>query len=140
MTAYVGDSAFRMAGLPAMPVMPQAPMARNQAIITGPNSLPTAAVPRRWKANSTTMIIAVAGTIRSSRPGWTTLTPSTADNTEMAGVIMLSPKNSAAPKTPAAARIPAPRRPPVPPQRRSMAISAMMPPSPSLFTRITSVT
>ena len=38
--------------------------------------------------------------------------PSIADSTEIAGVIMLSPKNSAAPKTPSAANISAVRRRP----------------------------
>ena len=79
-------------------------MTRNQTIITGPKTRPTAAVPRRCTANSATMITAVIGTIRSSNDGLTTLSPSTADSTEIAGVIMLSPKNSAAPKMPSAAR------------------------------------
>ena len=35
--------------------------------------------------------------------GWTILSPSTADSTEIAGVIMLSPKNKDAPKIPSAA-------------------------------------
>jgi hypothetical protein len=66
------------------------------------------------------------------------LTPSTADSTEIAGVIMLSPKNSAAPKMPsrpasrrsaaAGARPSASLDRPIP----SRVISAMMPPSPSL--------
>ena len=124
-----------------MPATPQAPIATNQAIITGPNSRPTAAVPRRWTANSTTMITAVRGTISSSSPGSITFTPSTADSTEIAGVIMLSPKNSAAPKMPSEASS-AVRRllPASPPHRVSRVIRAMMPPSPWLFTRITRVT
>lgn len=64
-----------------MPAMPHAPMATNQVIITGPNRRPTAAVPTRWTANSTTMITAVIGTIRLSNDGSTTLRPSTADST-----------------------------------------------------------
>ena len=40
-----------------------------------------------------------------ARDGWTSLIPSTAESTEIAGVIMLSPKNSEAPKIPSAARI-----------------------------------
>ena len=87
-------------------------MARNQTIITGPNSRPTAAVPKRCTENSTTMITAVIGTIRLSSDGSTTLSPSTADSTEIAGVIMLSPKNSDAPKIPSAASTIAARRPP----------------------------
>ena len=46
-SAYVGDSALRISGWPTMPTTPHAPMATNQTIITGPNTRPTAAVPRR---------------------------------------------------------------------------------------------
>ena len=49
------------------------------------------------------MIAAVIGTIRLATEGAATFTPSTAESTEIAGVIMLSPKNSEAPKTPSAA-------------------------------------
>ena len=123
-----------------MPFTPQAPIAVNQTIITGPNRRPTAAVPCRWTANSATMMTAVIGTIHSSNVGSTTLRPSTADSTEIAGVIMLSPKNSAAPKMPSAVSAMTVRRPARPPQRRSSVMSAMMPPSPSLSARITRVT
>ena len=44
-TAYVGDSASRIAGCRAMPPTPQAAMATNQTTITGPKSRPTAPVP-----------------------------------------------------------------------------------------------
>ena len=77
-----------------MPRTPTRPIAANQTPMTGPNRRPTAPVPRRWTRNKTTMIAAVIGTTRSDSDGATTLTPSTADSTEMAGVIMLSPKNS----------------------------------------------
>ena len=58
------------------------------------------------------MITAVIGTTRCSSDGSTTLSPSTADSTEIAGVIMLSPKNSDAPKIPSAASTILVRRPP----------------------------
>ena len=58
----------------------------------------------------------------------------------MAGVIMLSPKNSAAPKIPSAASAAFVRRPPAMPRLRIKVISAMIPPSPSLSARITSST
>ena len=58
----------------------------------------------------------------------------------MAGVIMLSPKNSEAPKIPSAASTTFARRPPGRARRRIKAISAMIPPSPSLSARITSRT
>ena len=114
-------------------------MATNQAIITGPKNRPTAAVPCRWTENSPTMITAVIGTMKSSKSGSMTLRPSTADSTEIAGVIMLSPKNSAAPNRPRPARNIAVRRPLGLVHRRSSVISAMIPPSPLLSARITSV-
>ena len=63
-----------------------------------------------------------------------------ADSTEIAGVIMLSPKNSDAPKIPSAASTIFVRRPPRTPPLRIRVISAMIPPSPSLSARITSRT
>ena len=83
---------------------------------------------------------AVSGTTRSATDGVTTSTPEIADRTEIAGVIMLSPKNSDAPNTPSSARKIAVRRPPGAPRRRISVISAMIPPSPSLSARITSST
>jgi hypothetical protein len=103
----------------------------------GPNSLPTAAEPIRWLANRTTMMTAVTGTTRCPRDGSTTFTPSTAESTEIAGVIMLSPKNSEAPKIPRAASASRVRRPPRTPRPRTSVISAMIPPSPSLSARMT---
>lgn len=86
------------------------------------------------------MITAVMGTTASPRDGSTTLSPSTADSTEIAGVIMLSPKKSDAPKMPSAARTTAARRPRCELHRLSRVMSAMMPPSPSLSARIASST
>ena len=101
--AYVGDRAARICGCPRMPATPQAPMAVNHTTITGPKRRPTRAVPNRWAANSTTMITAVMGMTSGSSSGSTTSRPSTDDRTEIAGVIMLSPKKREAPKTPRAA-------------------------------------
>ena len=86
------------------------------------------------------MMTAVIGTIHESRLGSMIFRPSTADSTEIAGVIMLSPKNSAAPNIPSAARVAAVRRPRGLLDRRNSVISAMMPPSPLLSARITRVT
>jgi len=86
------------------------------------------------------MIAAVIGTTSPDSDGAETLTPSIADSTEMAGVIMLSPKNSEAPKIPSAASTAFVRRPPGTPALRIKVISAMIPPSPSLSARITSRT
>jgi hypothetical protein len=96
--AYVGDSALRISGLPAMPRIPHAPIATNHTTITGPNNRPTRAEPNRWDRNNPTMITAVIGTTALASDGCTIFSPSTADSTEIAGVIMLSPKNSDAPK------------------------------------------
>ena len=86
------------------------------------------------------MITAVIGTMKSSKSGSMTLRPSTADSTEIAGVIMLSPKNSAAPNRPKRGQRTSRRgRPRWPVHRRSSVISAMIPPSPLLSARITSV-
>ena len=86
------------------------------------------------------MITTVIGMTRSDRDGAATLTPSIADRTEIAGVIMLSPKNSEAPKSPSPASTALARRPPGTPRLRIKAINAMIPPSPSLSARITSRT
>ena len=86
------------------------------------------------------MMAAVIGTTRWSSDGSATLSPSTADRTEIAGVIMLSPRNSEAPKIPSAASTSLVRSPPAVGWPRIRVISAMMPPSPSLSARITSST
>ena len=136
-SAYVGDSALRIDGLPAIPRMPQAPITTNQTAITGPNSRPTAPVPSRSNTNRPMRITAVTGSTMAPTDGAATCTPSIADSTEMAGVIMLSPKNSDAPNTPSAASTIATRRLLGAPRRRISVISAMIPPSPSLSARIT---
>ena len=59
--------------------------------MTGPNSLPTAAVPRDWIANSPIRMTIAIGTTRASARSATTVSPSTADSTEMAGVMIASP-------------------------------------------------
>jgi hypothetical protein len=123
-----------------MPLIPKAPIAVNHTIITGPNALPTTAEPNRCEANRITMMTTVMGTTQSCNDGSTIFTPSTAESTEIAGVIMLSPKKSAAPKIPRPARVSFVRRPPGTPPRRIRVMSAMIPPSPSLSARITSST
>ncbi len=101
-TAYVGDSALSTSGCCAMPDTPHAAMIVNQPIITGPKRSPTRRRPSRWEKKSARMIVAVIGTTRWPSEGWATLSPSTADRTEIAGVIMLSPKKREAPKMPSA--------------------------------------
>jgi len=63
----------------------------NQAAMIGPKKRPSGPVPKRWTKKSVERITRVAGTTKVSRLGVTTSRPSTADITEMAGVIMPSP-------------------------------------------------
>ena len=66
-------------------------MVANQTIMTGPNSVPIEAVPRLCIMNKPTRIAIVIGTTADSSAGAATLMPSTADSTEIAGVITASP-------------------------------------------------
>lgn len=59
--------------------------------MTGPNSLPTLPLPQRWAANSPVRMVAAIGTTNGARPGSVTVIPSTAERTEMAGVMTESP-------------------------------------------------
>ena len=64
----------------------------NHTAITGPNSRPTAPVPKRWMRNSTVMIASVIATTNElQRSARRPSRPSTADSTEIAGVIIPSP-------------------------------------------------
>ena len=63
----------------------------NQSTITGPKTRPILWVPKRWIPKTTTRIAIVTGTTIDSRLGVTTFTPSTAERTEIAGVIIPSP-------------------------------------------------
>lgn len=63
----------------------------NQIIMIGPNTLPTAPVPRRCTTNKPTRITTAIGTTQSVNEVDTSSRPSTALNTEMAGVMMPSP-------------------------------------------------
>ena len=140
LSANSGDSALRICGCARIPLTPHAPIAVNHATITGPNTLPMAPLPKLCRANNTTMITAVIGTTQPPSFGSITFRPSTEEITEIAGVIMLSPKNSDAPKIPSDASIVVVRALPLSASRRTRVISAMMPPSPSLSACITRVT
>ena len=80
----------------------------------------------------------VRGSTQGVRLGTATSSPSTADSTEMAGVIMLSPYSSAAPKSPTSTRAwRLPRAFASDSRGITNAVSAMMPPSPRLSARMT---
>ena len=89
-------------------------------------------MPKRCTANSAISSPSAIGTTRCARLGLITFMPSTAEMTEIAGVIMPSPKNRAAPKMPSVTSATpwASRR------RRMSAVSAMIPPSPRLWARM----
>ena len=76
----------------------------NHSSVIGPKKRPTTPVPKRWAANSTVRMTSVSGTTKRCSPGSTTSSPSTADSTEMAGVITPSPKKMAVPKMPSSSR------------------------------------
>jgi hypothetical protein len=59
--------------------------------VIGPNDTPTFAVPWRWIANSAIRIPIVIGTTYGLNAGVATSSPSTAERTEIAGVIAPSP-------------------------------------------------
>jgi hypothetical protein len=76
---------------------PATPMATNHTTMTGPKSLPTRSVPRDWMRNSAARIATEIGTMNRCAAWVETPIPSTAEMTEIAGVIMPSPKSIAAP-------------------------------------------
>ncbi len=75
----------------AIEAAPSAASTPNHSTVIGPNSLPTAPVPRAWIANSPIRIAIVSGTIQCSNAGVATEIPSTADRTDIAGVRIASP-------------------------------------------------
>src|SRR6185503_7911271 len=103
----------------------------NQMTMMGPNIAATLAVPRLCAANKAIRIITVNGTTKSPNAGLASLSPSTADSTEIAGVITESPRNIEAPITPRI-KTRAVRRPSA---RVASAVSDRVPPSPLLSAR-----
>src|SRR5580704_2715115 len=104
--------------------------------MTGPKADATRAVPPLWTENNTTRIKTVSGTTKCSSAGAASLRPSTADSTEIAGVIMESPMNIDAPMTPSPSNGQLLR----PSARCPSAISESVPPSPLLSARSNSST
>jgi hypothetical protein len=66
-------------------------MAVNHASMIGPKSVPMLPVPRRWIANKQISTIAEIGTMNGCAACVHTSKPSTAEITEIAGVIAPSP-------------------------------------------------
>ena len=63
----------------------------NQTAMTGPKTRPTALVPHCCTANRPVRIAIEIGTTSESSSGAAISSPSTADSTEIAGVMTLSP-------------------------------------------------
>ena len=118
---------------------PKPPMDKNQSMVKGPKNLPIVAVPCRCTINSPARIPIDKGTNHWLKMGVAILRPSMAESTEIAGVIIPSPKNSDAPTKPKAIRniffwseirvV-----------RRFNANSDMIPPSPLLSARMITMT
>jgi hypothetical protein len=66
-------------------------MRANHTPVIGPNQAATRAVPWLWTANRPIRITRLAGRTKRSNAGVTSVSPSTADSTEIAGVISESP-------------------------------------------------
>ena len=90
-SAWCGLSAARISGWPTMCDTPSTAIATNHNTVIGPKNLPMPPVPRfctKNRPNSTTSVI---GTTYCLKAGETTSRPSTAESTEIAGVITPSP-------------------------------------------------
>ena len=83
-----------------IPRIPSTAIVVNQTSMIGPNKRADRAGAEPLDREEQTMIVTVIGTTRLSIEDEMVFVPSTAESTEIAGVIMLSPKKSAAPKTP----------------------------------------
>jgi hypothetical protein len=81
---------------------PKIPNDKNQSNVIGPKNLPTNAVPCFCIKNNVVTITIAIGTINGSSTLVAIDRPSTAESTEIAGVIIPSPKNSDAPTKPIA--------------------------------------
>ena len=90
-TAYIGFSATSTAGLARMWGSPSATSTQNHTRVIGPKNLPMPPVPKRCTANRPVSTSSVIGITQLCRLGAATSRPSTADSTEMAGVITPSP-------------------------------------------------
>ncbi len=79
---------------------PSAALTMKNSAMIGLKNAATPAVPRLWAMNSRMRMTTVAGNTNGASSASTCLSPSSAESTEMAGVIIASPQNSAAPATP----------------------------------------
>ena len=120
-----------MLGCAAILTSPPTARITNQIRMIGPNADAMRAVPWLCTANSPIRIARLMISTNGSNIGVTRLRPSTAESTEIAGVIIASPKNSAAPAMPSSGM----RRPRSPTACCASAIRLNVPPSPWLSAR-----
>ena len=71
--------------------MPRRARVANQTSMTGPNTVPIREVPRFWKRKRSTRTAIVIGSTYGFSPGAAISTPSTAERTDIAGVMAPSP-------------------------------------------------
>ena len=83
---------------------PNKPIEINQTSVIGPKNFPIVAVPCRCTTKSAVKIPRPIGISHLSNAGVAMLKPSIAESTEIAGVMIPSPKNSEAPTKPKAMR------------------------------------
>ena len=79
------------AGFWTIAIAPSTAIVANQTIMMGPKSAPMLAVPRRWITKSPISTTRVMGRMYGLNVGVMISRPSTAESTEMAGVITPSP-------------------------------------------------
>ena len=89
--AYTGFTARSTLGSPRISVTPSTASTENHTTMTGPKNRPIVVVPRCWIRKSAARIAQEIGTTQSPRPGAAIFAPSTAESTEMAGVMAASP-------------------------------------------------
>ena len=90
-TAWAGLSAARTWGVSMICTSPSAPRMKNQKIMTGPKILPMPAVPHFWMKNRPKSTSTVSGRMKGAAASVATSSPSMAESTEMAGVMIPSP-------------------------------------------------
>ena len=127
-----GLNASSTAGARTMLMTPSTPMATKNVAMIGAKNAATPAVPRLSARNSRMRMTTVAGSTNGASSASTCLRPSSAARTEIAGVMMASPENSAAPATPIRSTIIVR----LPSAICASAVSERMPPSPLLSANI----
>ncbi|MEY5060002.1 MAG: hypothetical protein RJA51_1749 [Actinomycetota bacterium] len=89
--AWYGFTVWMISGWFTMCESPSSAIVANHTSITGPNTLPTAPVPRFCTMKRPVMMAMAMGTTHDSNDDETFSRPSTAESTEIAGVMTPSP-------------------------------------------------